>query len=176
MDEKIIIITTGGTIEKSYDEASGTLSNRGSHLQEMLKRVRYPFLKVEHHDLLCKDSLEMSDRDRQLILDRVMKVLSGKSPVVILHGTDTMEITAKFLHHSIPSPPVAIVMTGAMTPFGFERSDALQNFIEAVLAARLAEPGVYIVMHGQVLALPGVRKNRELGTFEKFNANNANSS
>jgi len=118
----------------------------------------------------------MSDQDRQLILDRVLKVLSGKLPIVILHGTDTMEITAKFLHRSIPSPPVPIVMTGAMTPFGFERSDALQNFTEAVLAARLAEPGVYIVMHGQVLALPGVRKNRELGTFEKNGANGSNPS
>jgi L-asparaginase len=170
MKEKIIIITTGGTIEKSYDEASGTLSNRGSHLQEMLKRVRYPFLQVVHRDLLCKDSLEMSDQDRLLISRTVQELLSERSPIVILHGTDTMVVTAEYLHASIQPCPVPVILTGAMTPFGFERSDALQNFTEAVLAARLIRPGLYIVMHGQVLAIPGVKKNRKLGTFEKEGA------
>ena len=164
---KVIVITTGGTIEKSYDEYDGTLSNRGSHLQEMLKRLRLPNIKIQHQDLLYKDSLEMTDRDRQMILFAVENFLEENVPIIILHGTDTMETTANYLYEKIENPPVPIVMTGAMKPFGFENSDAIQNFTEALLATSLIPRGIYISMHGSIHKMPGVRKNRDKGTFEK---------
>jgi L-asparaginase len=165
MKKRIIFITTGGTIEKTYDEQSGTLSNRGSQLKEMLSTLRYPYLEIIHRDLLCKDSLDMSDKDRQIITDTVEQLLPEKCPIVILHGTDTMELTASHMYFKLSPLDVPIVLTGAMKPFGFINSDALQNLTEAVLAAQLLSPGMYVVMHGQVHKMPGVRKNRELGTF-----------
>ncbi len=167
MKRKVVVITTGGTIEKTYDEIEGTLSNRGSSLREMLKRLRLPYTQIHHQDLLWKDSLEMTDHDRQMILLAVRNFLPQKIPIVILHGTDTMEITAKYLYDRLMPVPVPIIFTGAMKPFGFEDSDALQNFTEALYAAALVKPGIYISMHNMLWEMPGVRKNREMRTFEK---------
>ena len=165
---KVVVITTGGTIEKTYDEIEGTLSNRGSYLREMLKRLRLPYTQIQHQDLLWKDSLEMTDHDRQMILLAVQNFLPQRRPIIILHGTDTMEITAKYLYDRLMPVAVPIIFTGAMKPFGFEDSDALQNFTEALYAASLIKPGVYISMHNKLWEMPGVRKNRERRTFEKI--------
>ena len=167
MKNKIVIITTGGTIEKTYDEIEGTLSNRGSHLRAMLERLRLPFTEIQHQDLLWKDSLEMTDHDRQMILLAVQNFLPQKLPIVILHGTDTMEITATYLYNRLMPVEVPIILTGAMKPFGFEDSDALQNFTESLYAASLVRPWIYISMHNKLWEMPGVRKNRQLRTFEK---------
>ena len=167
MKRKIIIITTGGTIEKTYDELEGTLSNRGSSLRQMLKRLRLPYTEIQHQDLLWKDSLEMTNHDRRMILLAVQNFLPQHLPIIILHGTDTMEITAQYLYDQLSPVSEPIIFTGAMKPFGFEDSDALQNFTEALYAASLAPAGIYISMHNKLWEMPGVRKNRELGTFEK---------
>jgi L-asparaginase len=172
MRKKIYIITTGGTIEKIYDEESGTLTNRGSVLDEMLRRLRLPYSDIQSYDLLCKDSLQMTDRDRQMILFAVENLLENRQPIIILHGTDTMEQSAQFLFENVKEPSAPIVFTGAMIPFGFEKSDALQNFTEALLAARLLGPGVYISMHNCIHTMPGVFKNREKGTFERKTSGN----
>jgi L-asparaginase len=169
MKRKVIVITTGGTIEKTYDEESGLLSNRGSQLYAMLKRLRLPYTTVQHHDLLCKDSLHMTDRDRQMVLLAVENFLSENVPILILHGTDTMEVTAQYLYDQLDTPRVPIVLTGAMKPFGFEDTDALQNFTEALVATNLLAPGIYISMHSKVHQLPGVWKNRDRRTFESVN-------
>jgi len=165
MRSKLYVITTGGTIEKIYDEESGTLANRGSVLDEMLKRLRLPYLEIQSYDLLCKDSLQMTDRDRQMILFAVENLLENKLAIIILHGTDTMEQSAHYLFENIREVSVPILFTGAMTPFGFEKSDALQNFTEALLAAQLVPPGIYISMHNHIHPVPGAYKNREKGTF-----------
>jgi L-asparaginase len=167
MRKKIYVITTGGTIEKIYDEESGTLANRGSVLDEMLRRLRLPYTEIQSYDLLCKDSLQMTDRDRQMILFAVENLVEHGHPIVILHGTDTMELTAHYLYENLPNLQVPIILTGAMTPFGFEKSDAVQNFTEALLAAKCMSPGLYISMHNEVHIVPGVYKNREKGTFAK---------
>ncbi len=167
MKRQVYIITTGGTIEKTYDEYEGTLQNRGSQLREMLQRLRLPHVEIFQRDLLCKDSLEMTDEDREMIRRAVEMLSKEKLPIVILHGTDTMELTAKYLYDSLMPVQEPIIFTGAMKPFGFENSDALQNFTEALYATQLAEPGIYISMHSRLFAMPGVRKNRETRTFEK---------
>ncbi len=168
--QKIVIITTGGTIEKSYDEKTGTLTNRGSHLKKMLQRLRLPFARIQHYNLLCKDSLEMSRDDRMEIFRAVEASLKkDKCPIVILHGTDTMQETAKLIFEKCPAPAFPVIMTGAMLPFGFENSDALQNFTEALLAAQIVNSGVYISMHGKIHAMPGIVKDHKRGTFIKIN-------
>ncbi|MGL6161539.1 asparaginase [Microbulbifer sp.] len=163
----IRILTTGGTIEKSYSEADGTLKNRASIIRDgLIASLRLPYTHLELESVLNKDSLEMDDGDRQLIADAIARTAGQGEPIVVLHGTDTMSNTAEYCHRALGKPPVAVVFTGAMKPMGFIDSDARQNVTEALLAARLLPPGFYIAFHNRVFEVPGVRKNRETGTFE----------
>src|SRR5690606_41746712 len=113
-------------------------------------------------------SLFMTDDDRQLLLHFVRSQLEKKIPIVILHGTDTMAVSAELCQRELKDPQVPIVFTGAMKPLGFEDSDALQNVTEALLASKILAPGVYLSFHGRVFSVPGAKKNRERGTFEQI--------
>jgi L-asparaginase len=112
-----------------------------------------------------KDSLEMTDADRVLILGMVRSVLKENAPMVITHGTDTIVQTALYLQRALPEVEVPIVLTGAMTPLGFEGSDGLQNLTESLLAVQLLPPGVYVVMHNRVYPADKVRKDHARGRF-----------
>ena len=161
------IITTGGTIEKSYDELDGTLENRTSIIRkEVIDRLRLPYRRLEFHPILAKDSLYMTDEDREVILATIEELLPKAEPIIILHGTDTMTVTADLVESRLSNVRIPIVFTGAMRPIGFENSDALQNVTEALLATSIVQPGVYLVFHGRVFSVPGVRKNREKRGFE----------
>lgn len=172
---KLCIITTGGTIEKTYDEQAGTLYNRGSVVQSMLTHLRLPDCKIQTIDLIAKDSLFMDQIDRAIIHQEVERQASKGKPVVVLHGTDTMELSAQYVYEHSKKLSAPVVFTGAMKPFGFIDSDALQNFTEALLASTTLSPGVFIVFHGKALPLPGVRKNHHKLTFEKYTPKRKNS-
>lgn len=168
---RLTLITTGGTIEKTYDEVSGNLANRQSIVRRMLSELRLEEGDVNVVELMSKDSLDMTDADRERVVQTV-RVMggtedSGTSGIVILHGTDRLAQTGERLFAEIPSPRVPIVLTGAMRPFEMKQSDALQNLTEALFAAGILPPGVYCVAHGRALAFPGVRKDPERGTFVK---------
>ena len=107
----------------------------------------------------------MSDDDRQQLLAVVRGKLSEGAPIVITHGTDTMIESGLLLQAGLPDLRVPVVLTGAMTPLGFERSDGLQNLTESLFAARVLGPGVYVVMHNQVFPVERARKDRELARF-----------
>jgi L-asparaginase len=170
---RITLITTGGTIEKTYDEQTGELANRRSIVRRMLQELRLEDTAVEVVELISKDSLEMTDADRDRIVGAVREALGGRAPadetgaggVVVLHGTDTLEVTGERLAAEVGDPAVPVVLTGAMRPFEMKQSDALQNLTEAVFASGVLPPGVYCVAHGRALRFPGVVKDRERGTF-----------
>lgn len=182
---RIVLVTTGGTIEKTFDERSGELANRRSIVHRMLSELRLEGVEVEVAELMSKDSLEMTDDDRAAIVAAVERAVAPPTAeeaaaeggtaarpvagVVVLHGTDTLELTGERLAREL-SPPVAVVLTGAMRPFEMKRSDALQNLTEALFAAQALPPGVYCVAHGRALAFPGVVKDRERGTFTRVPA------
>jgi L-asparaginase len=115
--------------------------------------------------VLSKDSLFMTDDDRALVLEAARGAEGMSDGVVILHGTDTLDRTGELIHASLPVPRVPIVLTGAMRPFEMKHSDALQNLTEALFATGVLPPGVYCVAHGRALRFPGVRKDRERGSF-----------
>jgi L-asparaginase len=170
MNSRIIVISTGGTIEKTYDEGDGSLENKKSIiLQQIIKKLRLPYKDIEVIALMAKDSLFMTDTDRALIGHLIQDKLKENCPIVIIHGTDTMEITAKYLLETIKTPTQPIILTGAMRPIEFENSDAIQNVTEALYACRIAGPGFYISFHSELFKVPKVRKNKEKGTFEKTN-------
>ncbi|MCA9282595.1 MAG: asparaginase [Phycisphaeraceae bacterium] len=159
------LITTGGTIEKTYDEALGRLTNARSIVARMLSRLRLESTRVHVRELMSKDSLDLTDDDRALIVRAVRSAAGLSDAVVILHGTDTLTVTGECILRDVPDIRVPVVLTGAMRPFEMKRSDALQNLTEALLASSFIAPGVYVAGHGRVLPFPGVVKDRKRQTF-----------
>ena len=165
----ILIITTGGTIEKTYDELDGSLENRGTTIKNrILSKLRLPYTFIDVLPLMSKDSLYMNDVDRELICETITKELGRGAPIVVLHGTDTMALSAVYCFDRVKKLEVAVVFTGAMIPMGFDDTDAIQNVTEAMLAAKLLAPGFYISFHNQIFKVPHVQKNKEKRTFEEI--------
>lgn len=161
---RLAIISTGGTIEKTYQTRSGELRNETSVLDHMLHRIELPEVEIKRVSLMNKDSLEMTATDHASIATAAHDAAVEADGVIVVHGTDRLansgEATCEV---GIPDAPV--VFTGAMRPYELRNTDALQNLTEALLAVRLLAPGVYVAMHNKVLRFPGVTKDVEAGTF-----------
>jgi len=158
----IHIIVTGGTFDKEYNFISGELYFRETHLQELLEKGRSQ-LPVRISQLMLKDSLEMTQQDRELIVASCNA--SEEERIVITHGTDTMTDTAKFLAKEIVHKTV--VLTGAMIPIKFGSSDGLFNLGSALAFAQSLPHGIYVAMNGRYFHWDKVRKNRQSGIFEE---------
>ena len=157
--KSIALVQTGGTIEKTYDEWGGTLGNTRSVLDDMLDGLELEGIELHRVPLLAKDSLDLTPEDVDLIVATTLKLAASHDGVVVLHGTDRLATTGEALHGR-GTPPVPVVLTGAMRPWILRTSDALQNLTEALLAVQLSPPGVHVCMHGRVLTFPGVEKDR----------------
>jgi L-asparaginase len=157
----IRLLVTGGTFDKEYDEISGTLFFKDTHVDEMLAlgRCRVP---VAVETVMLLDSLQMTDADRAAIADRCRSC--AETRIVVTHGTDTMVETASVLART--SPDKTIVLTGAMIPYAFGSSDGLFNLGSAISFAQVLPPGVWVAMNGTHFAWDKVTKNRVAGTFE----------
>ncbi len=156
----IAIFTTGGTIDKVYFDAKGNYHVGSPMVSELLVHARLAEMP-EITELLRKDSLEMTESDRQVI--RAAVEGSAASRVLITHGTDTMVATACAL---AGIPGKTIVLTGALQPGRFSDSDAAFNLGLAFGAVQLCSAGVYVVANGTVFPADRVRKNLELNRFE----------
>lgn len=161
----IYVLTTGGTMEKVYSEETGSVTNTHSKIDRYLSKLRLPECGLNVVPLMNKDSLEMTDQDRMLILGMVRAILKENAQIVVTHGTDTMVETGLYLKRAIPDLSKPIILTGVMTPLGFEGSDGLQNLTESLLAVQLIPPGVYLVMHNCVFPVHRVRKDHLQGRF-----------
>jgi L-asparaginase len=159
----IRIFVTGGTFDKEYNELDGKLFFKDTHVNEMLSLGRCE-VKVDVRTLMMVDSLEMTDQDRQIILDQCMKTKEER--IVITHGTDTMEVTAQVLGRKIQDKTV--VLTGAMVPYKFGSSDGLFNLGSALAFVQTLPHGIYIAMNGKCFHWNNVRKNRQTGQFEEL--------
>ncbi len=163
--KRICIISTGGTIEKTYDELEGVMANEVSVLDVMLAQLELGGVGVVRVPLMNKDSLRMTPRDHDLIARTAGTMAEAYDGVIIVHGTDRLANTGERIVEIIPDPTVPIVLTGAMRPYELKRTDAMQNLTESLLAAQVMDPGVYVAMHNRVLQFPGVVKDRAKGTF-----------
>lgn len=167
--KKLLILTTGGTIDKVYEESDGSLKNTEcSPTEELLKQLRHPHTDIEVRSILAKDSLDMTDADRDAILQAIRKEEGQFDGVVVIHGTDTMAVSAKYCWERLGPVEVPVVFTGAMKPLEYKGTDALQNVAEAMIAAKILHYGVYICFHGNIYEAPWARKNKQKGTFEYF--------
>ncbi|GGC40054.1 asparaginase [Novosphingobium marinum] len=161
-DEAILILTTGGTIDKQYFDAKSEFQIADTMISHLLEegRVRQSF-RIE--EAMRKDSLELDDADRAAIRDRI-----GRAPerrIVVTHGTDTMTETARAL---VGLDARTIVLVGALAPARFAQSDAAFNLGMAFACAQVARPGIYITMNGTVFDGLKVRKDREAGAFVRL--------
>ena len=159
---RTLVVVTGGTFDKEYDELRGILAFRKTHLPEMLALGRCR-LKTRVSELMMKDSLRMTVGDRKRILAACRRAPENR--IVITHGTDTMAETAAVLGRGLFGKTV--VLTGAMRPYRFDSSDGLFNLGSALSFSQALPPGVYIAMNGLVFAWDDVKKDRRLGVFTR---------
>lgn len=160
---QIRIFVTGGTFDKEYNELDGSLFFKETHVQEMLRLGRCK-VDADVRTLMMVDSLEMTDQDRRLILEHCSKAKEEK--IVITHGTDTMEVTARVLGQALKDK--TIVLTGAMVPYKFGSSDGMFNLGSALAFVQTLPHGVYIAMNGRCFHWENVRKNKKTGEFEQI--------
>ena len=165
--KQIAIISTGGTIEKTYDELSGVLHNDVSVLDVMLATLELRGVNLHRVQLMNKDSLNMNKADHALIASTAVQLTHVHDGVVIVHGTDRLTVTGDNITRKADAVKQPIVLTGAMRPYELRATDAVQNLTEALLAVQILDPGVYVAMHNRVLQFPGVVKDRERGTFAR---------
>jgi L-asparaginase len=161
--EPVRVLVTGGTFDKEYNELTGSLFFKDTHLPEMLRLGRSR-IDVSISTLMMIDSLEMTAADRGRIVDECTR--AAETRILITHGTDTMVETAAALAAARHSSARTIVLTGAMIPYAFGSSDGLFNLGSALSFVQVLPPGVYIAMNGRYFQWDRVRKNRESGVFE----------
>lgn len=158
----ILIITTGGTLDKVHDLVRETLvfdRVSGTSVPAILAQARAGFPRIR--SILTLDSLDMIDADRDAIIAEIEN--APERQIVITHGSGTMGITARYLAERIKDR--TIILTGAMRPYSLGRSDAGFNLGGAIIAAQTCEPGVYGVMNGRVIAADDLDKDRITGRF-----------
>ena len=159
----IQILITGGTFDKSYNHINGDLFFEKTHIPEMLERSKCR-LNVDVKTLMMIDSLEMTQKDIEKIIDECKKTKSSR--IVITHGTDTMVNSAKKIAEKIKDK--TIVLTGAMIPYAFgSSSDGFFNIGSALSFVQTLKNGVYIAINGQYFDYDKVEKNKLKGYFEK---------
>ena len=157
------ILVTGGTFDKEYDEITGELYFKDTHMREILELGRSR-LGVKIKTLMLIDSLDMTDSDRSLILEHCKS--ADENHIVVTHGTDTMTMTAKVLAEA--KLEKTIVLTGAMIPYKFGSSDGLFNVGGALAYAQALPNGVYVAMNGRYFNWDEVQKNKTTGVFEEI--------
>ncbi len=158
----MLILNTGGTFNKRYNPITGTLDvpydNRA--VEEIISRFAY---NPTVAGVLYKDSLEFTSDDRKMIADIILA--STEKEIVIIHGTDTMHLTAAYLSALIEDK--VVVLTGAMVPYEIDKLEATANFSMALgYAQAQSDHGIYICMQGLVRSWEKLEKNRTSGRFE----------
>jgi L-asparaginase len=159
----IRILVTGGTFDKEYNERTGQLYFKDTHVAEMLRLGRCR-VEVTVRTVMMTDSLELTAADRDIIVQNCLQ--SAENRIVITHGTDTMTETAAAIARAVAGK--TIVLTGAIIPYAFGSSDGLFNLGSALSFVQVLSPGVYVAMNGKCFTWDRVRKNRERGEFEEI--------
>jgi len=159
---KITVLNTGGTFNKRYNPIKGLLEVPSDNiaLDKIVKSCFNVDFKIKN--IVSKDSLDFTNDDREIILNNILNSSSDK--IIIIHGTDTVDITAKFIEDKVKDKK--IVFTGAMVPMSIDEVEATMNFSQAIgfLNAPIKN-GIYLSMHGVVMEHSKLKKNRSVGQF-----------
>lgn len=158
---KIVIINTGGTFNKRYDPINGSLYVDNS--SKILETIASKWLcQFEIINMIGKDSLEITNRDRLELLAKIIEL--EYDHIIVVHGTDTMHLTAEYLADG--ELEKTIVLTGAMVPYSIDPVEATANLSSAYgYLHALNKEGVYISMNGMMGHYQQVLKERNEGKF-----------
>jgi L-asparaginase len=159
---KITVLNTGGTFNKRYNPIKGQLEvpTDSVALDKIVENCHN--VEFDIRNIVSKDSLDFTDADRQLILENIQNSTSDK--IIIIHGTDTVDLTSKFIDGKIEGKK--IVFTGAMVPMSIDKVEATMNFSQAIGFLNAAiENGIYLSMHGVVVSHKNLKKDRSVGKF-----------
>ena len=160
---KIKVLITGGTIEDlDYEKPEDAPEHHKSFIHDLLKQGRVT-VDTDVEEILFKDSRHVTDKDREVILNKCKE--SGEDKIIITHGTMTMPLTAKFLGEKHLQK--TIVLFGSAIPANKDKSDALLNLGTALCAVQFLPKGVYVTMNGKIFSWENVKKNLDTGYFEK---------
>jgi len=159
----IEIINTGGTFNKRYNPLSGELEvpNDYKAVEEILEKSLFVNQDIKLTQIISKDSLEFTKEDRELLLETIQNSKSDK--IIIIHGTDTMNKSAKFIAKKVKSK--SIIFTGAMKPFEIEKIEAVTNLMLGLGFIQNSKKGIYISIHGIIKKYDKIRKNYKKGIF-----------
>lgn len=163
VNKKIRIFTTGGSFDKEHDPISEGFIIKKTHVPDLLKNSR-SLLDVQIDTLMMIDSLDMTEKDQNLILKSCQEAPEDK--IIVTHGTSKMEKTAQLLGNKIKDK--TIILTGAMVPYSLLNSDALFNFGNAIAFVQTLPHGVYVAMNGKYYSWDNVTKNVQKGLFEEI--------
>ena len=159
---KITVLNTGGTFNKRYNPITGQLEVPSDNIA--LDKIIKSCFNVEFDikNIVSKDSLDFTQEDRKTILENIIN--SENDKIIIIHGTDTVDLTAKFIEDKIENKKV--VFTGAMVPMSIDEVEATMNFSQAIgfLNAPIKN-GIYLSMHGSVIEHLKLKKDRSVGQF-----------
>jgi L-asparaginase len=164
----ILIINTGGTFNKVYDEIKGELviPKSSKNLKKLVKKAYKNVMNIK--GIIYKDSLEFKDKDRKKLLQTIQD--SRYNKIIVIHGTDTMNISAQFVSQA--KLKKQIVFTGAMKPASIDETEAIANLSLALgFLNGDVKNGIYIAMHSIVKKHNKIFKNKELGLFQEVKAN-----
>jgi L-asparaginase len=162
-NKKILILNTGGTFNKLYDQIKGSLvvSKNNDAIKTILNHSKIDDISID--GILYKDSLDINDNDREVLVTYIKRLNYQK--IIIVHGTDTMDITAEYIFNKIKDK--TIILTGAMIPFSIDPIEATSNLSLAIGNIKLNNKNnIYIAMHGKVKKYNKIKKNRVLGVFQ----------
>ena len=161
--DKILVLNTGGTFNKVYDELTGNLYvQKDNNIVDEIFKVSH-IKSVEIDGLIYKDSLDITNKDRNSIVNYIDNCSYKK--IIIIHGTDTINLTASYLSKHIKNKK--IVLTGTMLPFSINPTEATANLMSAygfLIACK--KNNIYIAMHGLIKKHNKIIKNRKLGVFQ----------
>ena len=159
---KITVLNTGGTFNKRYNPILGQLEVPKDNIA-LDKIIKSCFnIEFDIRNIVSKDSLDFTQEDRETILENIIN--SENDKIIIIHGTDTVDLTAKFIEDKIEGKK--IVFTGAMVPMSIDEVEATLNFSQAIgfLNAPIKN-GIYLSMHGSVIEHSKLKKDRSVGQF-----------
>ena len=159
----ILIISTGGTFNKIYNRVTGNL-DIDKNSQSLKKMEKCWLTKLNYINIIGKDSLEFTQKDRDILLEEIRK--SDYEKIVVIHGTDTIDLSSKYIAQNINDK--AVIFTGAMVPFSIDNIEATANLSFALGAIKFIENGVYIAINGKIGAFDKIKKDKSKGEFFGF--------
>ena len=159
---KITVLNTGGTFNKRYNPILGQLEVPKDNMA-LDKIIKSCFnIEFDIKNIVSKDSLDFTPEDRETILENIIN--SENDKIIIIHGTDTVDLTAKFIEDKIENKKV--VFTGAMVPMSIDEVEATMNFSQAIgFLNAPVKNGIYLSMHGSVIEHSKLKKDRSVGQF-----------